>query len=213
MKLYLIRHGRQSSKLCNVDVDLGEAGFRQAALVGERLVPAKIDAVYSSDLLRAVQTAQSANIYWNVEHFVRPGLREISFGDMEGMTDAAIAEQYRDFKREQQKMERDLAYPGGECAGDVVARALPVFEEMARSGYRRVAVVTHGGVIRSLIAHFLGMDLAKWRMLAVDLENCSISELDYHEDTGRFYVERLNDYAHLERYPELLRSGWVDEEN
>lgn len=57
------------------------------------------------------------------------------------------------------------------------------------------------------------MDLAKWRMLAVDLENCSISELDYHEDTGRFYVERLNDYAHLERYPELLRSGWVDEEN
>ena len=95
----------------------------------------------------------------------------------------------------------------------MVARALPVFEEMARSGYRRVAVVTHGGVIRSLIAHFLGMDLAKWRMLAVDLENCSISELDYHEDTGRFYVERLNDYAHLERYPELLRSGWVDEEN
>ena len=185
MKLYLIRHGRQSSKLCNVDVDLSEA-------------------VYSSDLLRAVQTAQSANIYWNVEHFVRPGLREISFGDMEGMTDAAIAEQYRDFKREQQKMERDLAYPGGECAGDVVARALPVFEEMARSGYRR---------IRSLIAYFLGMDLAKWRMLAVDLENCSISELDYHEDTGRFYVERLNDYAHLERYPELLRSGWVDEEN
>ena len=113
MKLYLIRHGRQSSKLCNVDVDLSEAGFRQAALVGERLVPAKIDAVYSSDLLRAVQTAQSANIYWNVEHFVRPGLREISFGHMEGMTDAAIAEQYRDFKREQQKMERDLAYPGG----------------------------------------------------------------------------------------------------
>ena len=45
MKLYLIRHGRQSSKLCNVDVDLSEAGFRQAALVGERLVPAKIDAV------------------------------------------------------------------------------------------------------------------------------------------------------------------------
>lgn len=46
----------------------------------------------------------------------------------------------------------DLAYPGGECAGDVVARALPVFEEMARSGYRRVAVVTHGGVIDQLRA-------------------------------------------------------------
>ena len=64
-----------------------------------------------------------------------------------------------------------------------------------------------------MIAHFLGIDLARWRMMAVSLENCSISELDYHEDTGRFYLERLNDYAHLERYPELLRSSWVDKEN
>ena len=83
MKIYLIRHGRQSSKLCNVNVDLSEEGFRQAALVGERLFPEKIQAVYSSDLIRAVQTAQEANLYWNVEHMVRPDLREISFGDME----------------------------------------------------------------------------------------------------------------------------------
>ena len=45
MKIYLIRHGRQSSKLCNVNVDLSEEGFRQAALVGERLFPEKIQAV------------------------------------------------------------------------------------------------------------------------------------------------------------------------
>lgn len=213
MKLYLVRHGRQSSKLCNVNVDLSEEGFRQAALVGERLFPAKIDAVYSSDLIRAVQTAQAANLYWNVEHFVRPGLREISFGDMEGMSDEDIAVKYADFKARQKKMEEDLRYPGGECAADVIARALPVFEEMVNSGYKNIAVVTHGGVIRSMIAHFLGIDLARWRTMAVSLENCSISELDYHEDTGRFYLERLNDYAHLERYPELLRSSWVDKEN
>lgn len=210
MKLYLVRHGRQSSKLCNVDVDLSKAGFRQAALVGERLFPLGIQAVYSSDLIRAVQTAQSANLYWNVEHIIRPGLREICFGEMEGMTDEDIAVKYADFKAEQRRMEQDLPYPGGECAADVVRRALPVFEEIAASGYERVAVVTHGGVIRSMTAHYLGMDLAKWRMLSVDLENCSISELDYHRDTGRFYLERFNDYAHLERFPELLRSGWVE---
>ncbi len=208
MKLYLVRHGRQSSRLCNLDVDLCEAGFRQAALVGERLFPLGIQAVYSSDLIRAVQTAQSANLYWNVEHVVRPGLREICFGDMEGMTDGDIAVKYADFKAEQKRMERDLPYPGGECAADVVRRALPVFEEIIASGYERVAVVTHGCVIRSMAAHYLGIDLARWRMLAVDLENCSISELDYHQDTKRFYLERFNDYGHLERYPELLRSGW-----
>ena len=68
MKIYLIRHGRQCSKLCNVNVDLSQEGFRQAALVGERLVKKNIDKVYSSDYLRAVQTAQAANLYWNVEH-------------------------------------------------------------------------------------------------------------------------------------------------
>ena len=61
MKLYLIRHGRQNSRLCNVNVDLCEEGYRQAALLGERLFPKNIQAVYSSDLLRAIETAQERN--------------------------------------------------------------------------------------------------------------------------------------------------------
>ena len=88
MKLYLIRHGRQNSRLCNVNVDLCEEGYRQAALLGERLFPKKIQAVYSSDLLRAVETAQAANLYWNVEHTICPELREIDFGEMEGLLEA-----------------------------------------------------------------------------------------------------------------------------
>ena len=213
MKIYLIRHGRQSSKLCNVNVDLSEEGFRQAALVGERLFPEKIQAVYSSDLIRAVQTAQAANLYWNVEHMVRPDLREISFGDMEGMSGGEIAVKYRDFKLQMEKMEEDLPYPGGECAADVVHRALPVFEELVNSGYERVAVVTHGGVIRSMAAYYLGLDLAKWRILGKSLENCSITEFSWEDSQKRFTLERFNDYAHLEKYPELLRSAWVEGEN
>ena len=104
MKLYLIRHGRQCSRLCNVDVDLSEEGYRQASLLGERLFREKIQAVYSSSLLRAVETAQAANLYWNVEHFVRPELGEISFGDMEGMSDEEIAAAYKDFKAQQGRM-------------------------------------------------------------------------------------------------------------
>ena len=109
MRLYLIRHGRQCSRLCNVNVDLSEEGYRQAALVGERLFRQNIQAVYSSDLLRAVETAQAANLYWNVEHMVRPELREISFGDMEGLTDEEIARRFADFKAEQSRMEEDLS--------------------------------------------------------------------------------------------------------
>ena len=213
MKLYLIRHGRQCSKLCNVDVDLSEEGYRQASLLGERLFREKIQAVYSSSLLRAVETAQAANLYWNVEHFIRPELGEISFGDMEGMSDEEIAVVYKDFKYQQGRMEEDLPYPGGECACDVVRRAEPVFMEMVRSGYDRIAVVTHGGVIRSMTAHYLGIPMARWRILGTSLENCSITQLDWDEENGRFLLERFNDYAHLEPYPDLLRRAWVDAVN
>ena len=164
-------------------------------------------------MIRAVQTAQAANLYWNVEHMVRPDLREISFGDMEGMSDGEIAVKYRDFKLQMEKMEEDLPYPGGECAADVVHRALPVFEELVNSGYERVAVVTHGGVIRSMAAYYLGLDLAKWRILGKSLENCSITEFSWEDSQKRFTLERFNDYAHLEKYPELLRSAWVEGEN
>lgn len=210
MRMYLIRHGRQCSKLCNVDVDLAEEGWRQAALVGERLVPAKIDVVYSSDMVRAVQTAQAANLYWNVEHIIRPKLREICFGELEGMSDEAIEEQYGDVKREMDRMEKDVPYPGGECSADVAGRALPVLKEIALSGCKNAAVVTHGGVIRSVLACILGMQPAKSRLIGNGIENGSITELLYEPEKDRFTLLRLNDYAHLEKYPELLRRSWGD---
>lgn len=213
MNLYLIRHGRQSSRLCNVNVNLSEAGFRQARLAGERLALKRIDAVYSSDLIRAVETAQEANKLWNVPHFIRPELREISFGDMEGMTDEDIAVTFQEFKKEQARMEQDLPYPGGECAADVIKRAMPVFEELASAGFQNVAVVTHGGVIRTMVAAFLHMEPKDYRLLGNSLENCSITEVRWLEAAKRFTVERFNDYAHLEPYPELLRASWTGVEN
>ena len=163
MRLYLIRHGRQNSKLCNVDVDISEAGYNQSILLGQRLVGDGIQVVYSSGLKRAIQTAQTANFYWNVEHYMYPELREISYGDMEGLGDDEIARQFADFFVEQNKMEYDIPFPKGECAGDVIRRVLPVFRQIVESHYDKVAIVTHGGVIRCMVAHVLGMDLVKWR--------------------------------------------------
>lgn len=213
MKIYLIRHGRQISRLCNVKVDLAEEGFSQAALLGERLAKEKIDVLYSGDLIRAVQTAEKINEFLQVEHRIVPAFREISFGEMEGRSDEEIAEVFADFQAEQKKMEWDIPYPGGECAGDVVKRVMPALEEIVASGEENVAVVTHGGVIRCLVSHILGMAPAKWRILGKSLENCSITELEYQENPGRFTVERFNDYAHLENHPALLRKSWVQAEN
>ena len=79
-----------------------------------------------------------------MEHEIDPGLREISFGDMEGLSDKVIAERFADFKKEQAKMEQDLPYPGGESAGDAVKRAFPVLERIAKGPEKQVVVVSHG---------------------------------------------------------------------
>ncbi|WP_367566140.1 histidine phosphatase family protein [Lacrimispora sp.] len=213
MNIYLIRHGRQCSKLCSVNVSLSEEGRRQSALVGKRLEDGNIDAVYSSSLIRAVETAREANHFWNAPHIIRPELKEISFGEMEGLSDHEIAVRFAGFKKEQEKLETDLPYPGGECAGDVIRRAMPVFEEIAESSYENVAVVTHGGVIRAMVTAFLHMEPKDYRILGNSLENSSITEVRWKKEPGRFFVERFNDYAHLEPYPELLRAGWIDMEN
>lgn len=206
--IYLIRHGRQNSKLCNVDVELAPEGMKQAALLGERLAGQGIQMVYSSGLIRAVQTAQAANFYWNVEYQVEPELREIDFGNWEGLSDEEIEKQFGNFKIELGKMKSDLCYPGGERAGDVVKRVMPVLNRIGQKVEDRVAVVTHGGVIRSVVAYILGMELKRYRCLGKSLENCSITELKLDRNSGIFTLERFNDYSHLEKCPELLRRGW-----
>ncbi len=211
--IYLIRHGRQNSRLCNVDVALSAEGVRQAELLGRRLADRKIDMVYSSDYLRALETAETANRYWNAPLEVLPELREIDFGEMTGLSDAEIAERFADFKREFARMERDLPYPGGECAGDVIRRAYPALLRIAQGPHHDVAVITHGGVIRSLAVYLLGADPAGWRRIGRSLENTGITELRYYRNEERFTVERLNDAAHLEDYPELLREKWIRTEN
>lgn len=208
MDFYFIRHGRQCSKLCNVNVELDQNGIRQAELLGQRLKPLSVEAVYSSDLIRAFQTAQTANQFLHVHHYVRPELREISYGEMEGMSDEEIEVVYRELKERRDAMTEDIPYPGGECAGDVVKRVMPFLEELTQKQDQRVAIVTHGGVIRSMAAHLLQMDLAKARLLCSSLENCSITHIRWDEKKQRFVLERLNDFAHLEAYPELLRKNW-----
>lgn len=208
MRIFLIRHGRQNSPLCNVDVPLSPEGRRQAALLGERLRGERVEVLWSSDLCRALETADIINESLNVPRRIRKDLREISFGDMEGLSDEVIADRFEDFLRERARMERDMAYPGGESSAEAAARAVPVIEEIMESGCETAAVVTHGGVIRSLTAHYLGMDFAKTQLLAAHLENCGITELQVRRRDGRVILNRFNDCAHLEPYPELLRSGW-----
>lgn len=206
--IYLIRHGRQSSKLCNVDVCLDEAGKRQAYYLAQRLKGYDIHRLYCSGLKRAVETAEILGRNLGLQPEQVEQWREIDFGELTGREDAEIEVKYADFRRERARMNSDLPYPGGESGQDVICRVMPELLNICRQPQERIAVVTHGGVIRALCAKLLCTDLKNKLRFSIDLENTSITEILYNEMSGEFYVERLNDYAHLEPYPELLRSSW-----
>ena len=206
--IYLIRHGRQNDARCNVNVELSEEGHRQAKLVADRLKNYSIRQLYSSHLIRAVETAEDISDVLGLPVQELIGVEEIDFGELTGHTAEYVKEHYSDFRRERNEHTSDIAYPGGECGADVIRRVFPVLMELIHESDETIAIVNHGGVIRALLAHILGLDQRYKLRFAKDLENCSITHLLYEREKNRFFLERLNDYAHLEPYPELLRARW-----
>ena len=150
MEIYLIRHGRQCDTRCNVDVALSEAGFRQADLVGRRMKDWNIQKVYSSDMIRARQTAETANKHWNVELEIVPQFREIYFGSLENSRETEVSS--RQFFS---------AWLSGQPTGDGesfetfrtrIMNALTSLIRCCREeNVSSVTVVTHSGVIRTLL--------------------------------------------------------------
>lgn len=209
INLYLIRHGRQNSTLCNVDVELSEEGRLQAELLRDRLSTYPLDALYSSNLIRAVQTAQIINQPLHLPHIFRDNLKEISFGLLEGKSDEYNNEHFSDFKAEQYKLLDDIPYPEGENGASVFERVMPIIQEIVQSGNKNILVVTHGGVIRALLAALFGKNQAKRFLFGVALENTSITQLIYNPENDRFYLERFNDHAHLEGHPKLHRKNRI----
>lgn len=208
MRLFLIRHGRQSSPLCNVDVELSKEGVQQAELLAARLSNLVPDRIYTSSLLRAKQTA-GIIFGSNTEFLVREELNEISFGELTGRSDEENAADYGDYFAAKKRKEENLRIPGGENPAQVYARAVKVVEEAVASEVETVVFVTHGGVIRTLVAGLTGLGEGRMLRIADGLEHSSLTELKYSKTAGCFSLERLNDCAHLEGRPELLREAWV----
>lgn len=238
MILYLIRHGRQNSSDCNVNVPLSEEGRLQAKLLGERMKRYPVDALYSSDLIRAVETAKIAfaeNEQLLEKHQIRPGLAEIDFGSLTGQKDPEVKKYYKEYYKKQMELfaeggkrpsgtaldavnhyigeffvpPEEMWYPEGENGSMVLERVMPVIREWINSGYQNIAVVSHGGVIRILLCALFGGDFGRRLQFGTSLENCSITQLHYDEEKNSFFLDRFNDYAHIEAEPSLLRRQFV----
>ena len=153
--LLFIRHAEtdMAGTFCgHSDPPINSRGRAQIAELMARLVPETFDAIYSSDLRRAVNTAEALNKKFVVPVTTMPCLREIHFGEWEGLTWAEIERRDAAYARRWNEAFPDLPAPGGEAHSAFERRVLKVTDDLLRLPEdKRVALVTHGGVMRVVL--------------------------------------------------------------
>ncbi len=198
MRLILIRHGLTDENLTDIlqsgqGESLNERGRQQAELLARRLSIHKIDGIYSSDLPRAWQTAQSiSRTHRPLVPMVDRRLRERSVGVMGGRASGDFAEAAND-----DGLPHSHYRPrGGEALTDVAERAATWHEDALRRHYGQlVVVVTHGAWLRAYLNWLLHGNVDDRNRLYKHY-NTGMTVIDLHESKPKLIM--LNDISHLE---------------
>lgn len=206
-RLILVRHGvtvwnHDLRYQGQTDVALAEEGYRQARLLTARLEKEKIDAIYASDLSRALETAKIVAAARSLPVQAMPELREISFGAWEGLTHQEIEERYPDLMQVWASTPSRCCIPGGESFAQVRERAYgAVLKLVARHDNESILVVSHGAANRMIISGILGLEIDRsWQ---IRQDNTAVNIIDFYDGVG--IVRLLNDIRHLD---DCESPGW-----
>lgn len=174
------------------DPPLDPRGHREAELVAGRLAAQRIAAIYVSTLQRTQQTAAPLAARLDLQPTVDPDLREIHLGEWEGGVFRIRARQRHPLMREMYTTGRWDVIPGAERQEDFHRRIRAAITRIARAHRNeRVVVVSHGGVIGTLVA--LATGAHPFAFIGVD--NGSMTHLVVSDD--HWTVRRVNDTGHL----------------
>ncbi|MFZ1880653.1 MAG: histidine phosphatase family protein [Gaiellaceae bacterium] len=168
--ILLARHGetdwnREGRWQGWADPPLNETGRLQARALAEQLRELPFDAVYSSDLRRAFETAEIVASPHHLPVVADAGLREIDVGSWSGLTRAELEERFPNGDR-----------PDGETRDQHAARVLAAVERIARAhAHERILLVTHGGTMRALRSDVSDEPFHP-------IANCGVLELHFRDD-------------------------------
>jgi probable phosphoglycerate mutase len=196
----LVRHGestwnREHRIQGQSDPPLSDDGRRQAEHLAKRLAGRRLVGFYSSDLKRALETAQAIGRAAGAEPREMEELREIYLGEWEGLQTGEIAKRHPDaWASWRAEPSWDLV-PGGEGALPFETRVMSAVDSiLERHPDGDVLVVTHGGVIQVALHRVVGR--SSHGLFPFRIQNASISVIEKHN--GRFVVSGVNDVGHLE---------------
>ncbi|MCA8199569.1 histidine phosphatase family protein [Burkholderia sp. AU33545] len=204
-QILFIRHGETAWNRIkriqgHIDIPLADTGLAQAQRLAVRLAREahegqRIDAIYSSDLMRAQQTAQPFADALGLPLRLQEGLRERAYGVFQGHDSTEIETLFPDAYAAWQTRDPGFAPDGGESQRAFYHRVLHALEPIVAAHQGgRIACVAHGGVLDCVYRFANGLDLSAPR--SYQLLNTSINVVDYVD--GRAQVVQWADVSHLD---------------
>jgi alpha-ribazole phosphatase len=182
-RLLLVRHGEtewnKEGRYHGVtDVELSETGLGQAKRLGQRLAAEKPDALYSSPLKRAMQTAQQIAEVNNLSIVPRDELRELNLGDFEGKRFRGVGDEGRPLEAAWEAGNIEFSPLGGETLHQLHDRVVGFVSTLReRHSEGVVLIVSHGGTLRMMICHLIGIELRYWWRIRLESAALSIVEV------------------------------------
>ncbi|NUR78691.1 MAG: histidine phosphatase family protein [Thermoleophilia bacterium] len=186
-RLLLIRHAQpdeQARGRCygRLDVGLSARGQRRAQLIARTLERIPLAAVYSSPSARALETATPLAAAHRLGPHVDDALREIDFGELEGRSYDEIRAARPDLYRSWMQTPTRVRFPGGESYLQLRARAVEAMDAIrTRHQGSLAAIVSHGGVLRAMLADCLRMPGEA--VFRLDQSYGALSIIDWLDDT------------------------------
>lgn len=199
-EIFLVRHGETGAQwrgrfVGASDVALSEAGRGQVAALARRLGKERIGRCLASPMVRTRETAEALAKAAGVAVELCEDLREIDFGDWEGLSFGEIAQRDPEAVARWAAFEPEFVFPGGEALAGFQERVRRAAEAIGKLDEERVLVVSHGGVIRAMLCHWLGLSAREY--LIFDVQPASLTTVRLFGERG--VLMGLNDRTHLER--------------
>lgn len=197
-EIILARHGETAWNVEEVfrgrmGVALNETGQKQAALLAEYLRSLSIEALYSSPLPRALQTAEAVAQRCGLEANVESRLTDFDFGQWQGLSLQEVKEKYSELYRLWENSPEQVRLPDGESLSDVRKRAMAVVDDVIGKHAGTVVLVSHRVVNKVLTCAMLGLDNSHFWNIQQD--TCGITAFTC--ERGRFILTRHNDTSFL----------------
>jgi len=197
-KLILARHGETVWNVEKIyrgrtDVNLDEVGIKQAELLGKYLSNWKLEAIYSSPIKRALDTANIIARYQKIGVNIAEGLIDFDYGEWQSLPEQEVKRLYPALLNEWHNNPHKVRMPGGESLEDVRRRAIEVVNDILSKYQGSVVLVSHRVVNKVLICSLLGLDNSHFWNINQDVGGITI----FNYGDGRFVLTRHKDTSHL----------------